>query len=76
MGYSMITTLLGHEYRYTEWVQFNTDHNWKPDFNKVVGTELYNHTVDMMENVNVVMDPKSKSVVEVLRRILHSQPYL
>jgi len=52
MGYSMLTNHSGTEYRYTEWVDFNTKTAGKPDWDRVVGTELYNHVQDPLENVN------------------------
>ena len=43
MGYSMLTFVEGVEYRYTEWVDFNTKTFGHPDWQRVVGRELYNH---------------------------------
>jgi iduronate 2-sulfatase len=55
MGYTLIATLPTGEYRYTEWVAFNTDeYVLAPDFLRgAVGGELYDHSVDPMENVNL-----------------------
>ena len=54
MGYSMQTRVLGHEFRFTEWVRFKgPSANWKPDWKDAYGAELYNHTNDGAENVNL-----------------------
>ena len=53
MGYSMLTHHMGAEYRYTEWVDFNTKFPGAPDWDRVVGTELYDHAQDPLENVNI-----------------------
>jgi hypothetical protein len=42
MGYSMRTD----RYRYTEWVLFEYAPEYKPDWTKVNGTELYDHAFD------------------------------
>ena len=56
MGYSLLTHQEGTEYRYTEWVDFNTKTFGKPDWERVVGVELYDHKTDPMENFNVAKD--------------------
>ena len=52
MGYTMVTTLGGKEYRYTEWVDYGTKEKFTPDWGRNVGTELYDHAADPGENVN------------------------
>ena len=50
----MITTVDGVEYRYTEWVAFNSRYVLAPDFDTgFVAGETYNHNDDAMENTNV-----------------------
>lgn len=55
MGYSIVTSVNGSEYRYTEWVDFNINDDFAPDFSHTgrVATELYNLTADSLENVNL-----------------------
>ena len=47
----------GVEYRYTEWPAFNTlkqpSQRHKPDWERLVGAELYNHSADPGENRNI-----------------------
>ena len=50
----MLTIYDSVEYRYTEWVDFNTKFAGGPDWSRVVGVELYNHKLDPMENFNAV----------------------
>ena len=52
MGYTMVTTLGGKEYRYTEWVDYGTKEKFTPDWGRNVGTELYDHAANPGENVN------------------------
>lgn len=73
MGYSMLTHSSGHEVRYTEWVHFNRKTFGKPDWDGVVGRELYNHTVDPMENNNVV-GKTSEATLSELSELLHQHP--
>merc|ERR1712178_188167 len=41
MGYTLVTKVDGHEYRYTEWADFNTPgHAFKVDWGRIVGVEL------------------------------------
>ncbi|XP_052783116.1 iduronate 2-sulfatase-like [Mya arenaria] len=47
MGYSLRT----ERYRYTEWPEFSYQ-TFKPDWTKLHGVELYDHTVDPDENHN------------------------
>ena len=52
MGYSMRT----ERYRLTTWIQ-------KPDLNKVVAVELYDHKTDPQENINIAGDPANAALV-------------
>jgi iduronate 2-sulfatase len=73
MGYSMLTTVNGTEYRYTEWVDFNTKVSGGPDWERNVGTELYNHATDALENVNRAQTA-SKALLDELSRLLRAHP--
>lgn len=54
MGNSMITDIDGHEFRYTEWSTYRGPANdWKPDWSSCHGVEIYNHTGDPGEDVNL-----------------------
>lgn len=70
MGYSLLTFVNGKEYRYTEWVDFNTVTFGKPNWARNVGTELYDHSVDPLENFNVASsaDPSLLSELSALLR--------
>ena len=56
MGYTLVTKVEGKEYRYTEWVDFNTVYDKQPNWERNVGTELYNHVSDAGENFNLALD--------------------
>ena len=73
MGYSMLTRVGGgHLVRYTEWVHFPGPlHSWRPLWNESFGIELYNHTADAAENVNVWQDVRGSDVARELRDRLH-----
>ena len=83
---SFVRTLAGSaaatEFRYTEWVEFNTKHFRAPDFSASVGAELYDHTADPGENTNLCGANKSCAapgsvppyVVENLSRMLRRGP--
>jgi hypothetical protein len=73
MGYSMLTVHQGTEYRYTEWVDFNTVNQGAPDWNRVVSTELYDHANDPLENKNLAgtVDAGLKGALSAL---LHDHP--
>jgi hypothetical protein len=55
MGYSIVTRIGNPqvEYRFTEWVAFNTKSVRAPDFDSSKGAELYDHTDDVGENTNL-----------------------
>eukprot|EP00943_MAST-04B_sp_MAST-4B-sp1_P002171 g2171.t1 len=73
MGYSLLTNFENVEYRYTEWVDFNTINENAPNWNRVVGRELYNHNTDPLENFNIV-NSAEKSVVSALSALLRKHP--
>ena len=73
MGYSMLTHFANTEYRYTEWVDFNTKHPGAPDWNRVVGKELYNHSVDPLENRNIA-GSADKDLLSSLSALLRNHP--
>jgi len=63
MGYTLVTEAEGHEYRYTEWADFNTPgHDFKVDWGRIVGVELYNHSADPGENFNINATSQSARV--------------
>lgn len=61
MGYSM----LSRDYRYTEWIGFNTT-NFHRNWTNVYARELYNLNSDPREDSNVASSPKYKDVVVAL----------
>ena len=68
MGYSVRS----RTYRYTEWVRFNR-RSFKPVWSSVEATELYDHSVDPGEDVNVSDDPRYIEVRDMLSKVLHRQ---
>jgi iduronate 2-sulfatase len=68
MGYSMRTD----RYRYTEWVLFEYAPEYKPDWTKVNGTELYDHAFDPEENHNQAYDIENLRLVKMLSELLHA----
>ena len=68
MGYSVRS----RTYRYTEWVRFNR-RSFKPVWSSVEATELYDHSVDPGEDVNVSDDPRYIEVRDMLSNVLHRQ---
>ncbi|XP_045480091.1 iduronate 2-sulfatase isoform X5 [Harmonia axyridis] len=67
MGYSVRTKT----HRFTQWVEFNIT-NFKPNWLKIYGTELYDHTIDLHENMNLIDRKELSSVAKNLRKILIS----
>ncbi|KAK6175679.1 hypothetical protein SNE40_014081 [Patella caerulea] len=66
MGYTIRT----EDFRYTEWVRFNTKTNtmnWK----QVYGVELYDHRIDPKENVNRATDSNYDTDIVTLSTMLH-----
>lgn len=68
MGHTMVTRLSGHEYRYTEWPRILG--LGKVNWTELAGTELYNHTIDIQENTNVVAEPRYAAVATELSKQL------
>ena len=71
MGYTMRVD----QYRFTEWYSFNRT-SATPYFDKIWGTELYDHTNSTVlfndENENLANKPEMQSLVEELRKQLHA----
>ncbi len=68
MGYSMRTD----QFRYTEWVKFRGAPHYRPNWNKLIGVELYDHANDPEENKNQADNPEYKDTVAELSKLLHS----
>jgi iduronate 2-sulfatase len=72
MGYTMLTRIDGSLVRYTEWVHFPGPSNaWRPRWDTSYGTELYNHSVDPGENVNVYTSVRGTELASRLQARLH-----
>ena len=67
MGYTMRTD----RFRYTEWPAFMGAPHYKPDWDKLFGVELYDHSVDPEENVNVAHKKEYQDMVKTLSKELH-----
>lgn len=66
---------LDGEYRYTEWVGFNTPgFLLRPDWSDNAGTELYRHLGSTVEMVNLADHPQYEAVRHEFSRRLHSGP--
>ena len=52
---------------------FNTVNAGAPDWGRVVGTELYDHDKDAMENVNAA-GSADKALLASLSALLHQNP--
>ena len=76
MGYTLVTKASdGCEYRYTEWADFNTKgFDRRVNWERNVGTELYNHTADPGENVNLAGNAATSSLATVLSKMLRVGP--
>lgn len=57
------------QYRYTEWNRFDPKTN-TPFWDRIYGTELYNHETDPEENFNVFNDPEYSEICPELARVL------
>ena len=70
MGYSVRS----RSYRYTEWVRFN-HRSFKPVWRglALAAAELYDHSVDPGEDVNVADDPRYVEVRDMLSKVLRRQ---
>lgn len=65
----------GVEYRYTEWVGWNTpSHPNRPDWGDNYGVELYAHANTTYELVNLATDPAFKGVVAAFSARLQAGP--
>lgn len=74
MGYTLVTNVGGHEYRYTEWADFNTKgFKKKVNWDRNVGIELYNHSADPGENINLDVT-SHKSLASKLAQMLREGP--
>lgn len=65
MGYSIRTK----RYRYTEWVGFDATRfkiNWK----KIYGRELYDHLIDVKEDLNLADREELKNLTKTLKKKL------
>lgn len=70
MGYNIFTKLTdGSSVRYTEWVGY---HDYTPNWDALVGVELYNHAADPDENTNIVKDPAMANEVHRLSKALRA----
>jgi iduronate 2-sulfatase len=65
MGYTLRTI----RYRYTVWVSFSPLQK-RPDWQEILAEELYDHTVDSGENVNVAESEAFYRVKIDLRNLL------
>lgn len=86
LGLSVVSRIQGAgecEYRYTEWVGFNTHTSrYAADFGDLAGRELYLHGCtgddpdvdDTLENFNVVDDPKHLESAAVMQALLRDGP--
>ena len=68
MGYTIRTAT----FRYTEWVKFKYEPDYKPDWNTVFGVELYDHTNNHEENHNVASHPSYSEIKQKLSKLLHA----
>lgn len=66
MGYTVRT----ERFRYTEWVEFNYAPLYAPNWDKLIGAELYDHTSDSEENYNGADDHKYEQVRSELSKLL------
>ncbi|KAH3705274.1 iduronate 2-sulfatase-like [Dreissena polymorpha] len=68
MGYTIRTD----QYRYTEWPKFTYAPEYKPDWTKLFGVELYDHKIDPEENKNRAKDPGYESIAAELSKKLRA----
>ncbi|KAK6192075.1 hypothetical protein SNE40_003619 [Patella caerulea] len=66
MGYTLRT----QHYRYTEWAAFTKAPIYKPDWSRLYGMELYNHTGDPEENYNHAYDDSYATLRTMLSSLL------
>ncbi|XP_055701276.1 iduronate 2-sulfatase [Phlebotomus papatasi] len=65
MGYSLRT----HRFRYTLWIDFNPG-NFTRNWDKIFGEELYDHSLDPEENINLASRTQLNDIKMYLRSIL------
>ncbi|XP_050303881.1 iduronate 2-sulfatase [Anthonomus grandis grandis] len=65
MGYSIKTNV----YRYSEWVGFDNE-NFRANWTKIYGRELYNHQIDPQENLNLEDRADLQPIIKKLRKRL------
>ncbi len=65
-GYSIRTP----DFRYTEWLKPGKEN--VPQWEKIVGRELYDHVKDPGENRNCAEEERYAQVVRKLRDLLHA----
>eukprot|EP01062_Namystynia_karyoxenos_P026723 TRINITY_DN2067_c0_g3_i1.p1 TRINITY_DN2067_c0_g3~~TRINITY_DN2067_c0_g3_i1.p1 ORF type:complete len:538 (+),score=192.86 TRINITY_DN2067_c0_g3_i1:96-1709(+) len=73
MGYSVVGTFdvrPGEHYRYTLWCDFNTKEAFKADTSSCPFSELYNHTADPGENVNIAQHAGAADLVKALGALI------
>lgn len=63
MGYSLRTS----QYRYTEWPMWRP---WGPHWGKLVGTELYDHSIDPEEEINLANRSQFQNIRKKLSNLL------
>ena len=74
MGYVVTSTIGGIDYRYAEYVNFNTpDFPGGPDFTAPYSKELYNLTADPHEMANVFDMSGNEVVADVMMTLLHAR---
>ena len=66
MGYSIRTD----RFRYTEWVKFSREPDFKADWDDLCGVELYDHLIDRAEDYNRAYDDEYAGIRKELSRML------
>merc|ERR1712032_1030727 len=85
MGYSMWTDYAGSMWRYTEWVKYGCKHwrvtagsggcdaaDYRPLWDELHASELYNLTADPDETLNVADQPQVADERKALQSMLHA----
>ena len=62
------------EYRYTEWADYGTKAKFTPDWERNVGTELYDHSVDPCENIKRAGEAEFAQLQAKLSKQLQARP--
>lgn len=68
MGYSLRT----RQFRYTAWIGFDPD-TFTRDWTKIYGEELYDHTIDPQENMNLIDRPQMAQISKWLKLRLQAK---